>query len=91
MNEPIPDDKPYATFVFNHEGRQYVAREDYERLRAEAVTQAQQIEDAAATIASLRTEVRTLRQEVAALREERRMLIDADLPPGTRGGDEVKG
>ena len=49
------------------------------------------LRDAAATIASLRIEVRTLRQEVAALREERRMLLDADLPPGTRGGDEVKG
>ena len=46
---------------------------------------------AAATITSLRTEVRTLRQEVAALREERRMLLDADLPPGTRGSDGVKG
>jgi len=40
------------------------------------------LRDAAATITSLRTEVRTLRQEVAALREERRMLVDADLPPG---------
>lgn len=40
------------------------------------------LRDAAATIASLRTEVRTLRQEVAALREERRMLLDADQPPG---------
>jgi len=49
------------------------------------------LRDAAVTITSLRTEVRTLRQEVAALREERRMLLDADLPPGTRGGDEVKG
>ena len=48
MNEPIPvDDKPYATFVFNHEGRQYVSREDYERLRAETVKQAKQILDAA--------------------------------------------
>ena len=84
MNEPIPDDKPYAVFVFNHEGRQYVAREDYEWLRAETTKQAKQIEDAAATIASLRTEVRTLRQEVAALREERRMLIDADMPPGVK-------
>lgn len=42
------------------------------------------LRDAAATIASLRTEVRTLRQEVAALREERRMLVDADLPPGVK-------
>ena len=48
MNEPIQaDDKPYATFVFNHEGRQYVAREDYEWLRAEANKQAKQIADAA--------------------------------------------
>ena len=42
------------------------------------------LRDAAATIVSLRTEVRTLRQEVAALREERRMLLDADLPPGVK-------
>jgi hypothetical protein len=34
MNEPIADSKPYATFVFNHEGEQYVMRRDYERLRA---------------------------------------------------------
>ena len=82
--KPIPDDKPYAAFVFNHEGRQYVAREDYEWLRAEAVKHEGQSEHTAATIASLRTEVRTLRQEVAALREERRMLLDADLPPGVK-------
>lgn len=42
------------------------------------------LRDAAATIVSLRIEVRTLRQEVAALREERRMLLDADLPPGVK-------
>ena len=42
------------------------------------------LRDAAATITSLRIEVRTLRQEVAALREERRMLLDADLPPGVK-------
>lgn len=35
MDEPIADSKPYATFVFNHEGEQYVMRQDYERLRAE--------------------------------------------------------
>ena len=34
MDEPIADSKPYATFVFNHEGEQYVLRQDYERLRA---------------------------------------------------------
>ncbi len=34
MNEPIADSNPYATFVFNHEGEQYVMRRDYERLRA---------------------------------------------------------
>jgi hypothetical protein len=34
MDEPIADSKPYATFVFNHEGEQYVLRSDYERLRA---------------------------------------------------------
>jgi hypothetical protein len=34
VSEPIADSKPYATFVFNHEGEQYVMRQDYERLRA---------------------------------------------------------
>jgi len=34
MSEPIADSKPYATFVFNHEGEQYVMRQDYQRLRA---------------------------------------------------------
>ncbi len=53
--------------------------EDFERLEL-----CRCLRDAAATITSLRTEVRTLRQEVAALREERRMLIDADLPPGVK-------
>ena len=33
MDEPIADSKPYATFVFSHEGEQYVMRQDYERLR----------------------------------------------------------
>jgi len=51
--------------------------EDFERLEL-----CRCLRDAAATITSLRTEVRTLRQEVAALREERRMLIDAEQPPG---------
>jgi hypothetical protein len=34
MGQPIADEKPYATFVFNHEGEEYVLRSDYERLRA---------------------------------------------------------
>jgi hypothetical protein len=34
MDEPIADSKPHATFVFNHEGEEYVLRSDYERLRA---------------------------------------------------------
>ena len=34
MGQPIADEKPYATFVFNYEGEEYVLRSDYERLRA---------------------------------------------------------
>jgi hypothetical protein len=34
MDKPIADSKPLAAFVFNHEGEQYVLRQDYERLRA---------------------------------------------------------
>jgi hypothetical protein len=34
MGQPIADEKPYATFVFNHDGEEYVLRSDYERLRA---------------------------------------------------------
>ena len=35
MSEPIADDQPYATFVYNHDdGRQFVDRRCYERLRA---------------------------------------------------------
>lgn len=34
MRQQIADDQPNAAFVFNHEGQEYVRREDYERLRA---------------------------------------------------------
>lgn len=37
MSAPIPDTRRYATFVFSHEGRQYVQREDYEHLRSHAI------------------------------------------------------
>jgi hypothetical protein len=34
VRKQIADDQPQATFVFNHEGQEYVRLEDYERLRA---------------------------------------------------------
>jgi hypothetical protein len=33
MTKPVADTRPYATFVFEHEGEQYVSLSDYERLR----------------------------------------------------------
>lgn len=46
MDEPIADDQPHATFVYHHEGRQFVERKDYERLRVLVNSMTKQIAEA---------------------------------------------
>lgn len=38
IGKPVADSRPFAAFVFVHEGENYVLQKDYERLRAMLVS-----------------------------------------------------